>query len=386
MRRFALMVAGALVGALGLGAAPAAAQMASPPDYSDEASWLCRPDRIDACATDQSVMVVEASGKTRAVALVPGADRKFDCFYVYPTVSNDPGGNSDMHADAEELRVAHAQAARFRQHCRVFAPLYRQVTLTALRSLMAGGKEPVPNFALAFGDVRAAWQHYLAHDNDGRGVVLIGHSQGSGMLSQLLKAMDDPAERAKIVSALLIGTNVERSASDPAAGDFAWMPLCTRAGQAGCLVSYVTFRSDVPPPPTSRFGRAQTAGLRTVCVNPAALMGHADAAQAVFSTGGVGTSSKPMAEWVVAEPLPTTNFVAVPGMISAKCVSKDGFDYLAVTVNGDPKDKRVDDITGDVVAGGMRLDDWGLHLIDMPVTMGDLVALTERQYQAWVAR
>lgn len=378
-----MKLASAFAALLIFAAAPSPAQDAAAPDYSQDQAWLCRPDRIDACATDQSVTVVEANGATRAEALVPDADRPFDCFYVYPTVSNDPGGNSDMAANAEELRVAHAQAARFRKHCRVFAPLYRQVTLTALRSLMAGGTEPVPDRARAFGDVRAAWQHYLANDNDGRGVVLVGHSQGSGMLNQLLKTMTAPEERAKIVSALLIGTNVERSPSDPAAGDFAWMPVCESADQHGCLVNYVTFRADVPPPAGSRFGRAQTAGLRTVCVNPAALLSRAESARAIFSTGGVGTSSRPMTEWVVGEPLPTTNFVAVPGLIATECVSNEGFDYLAVRVNADPADKRVDDITGDVVVGERRLDDWGLHLIDMPVVMGDLVELTRRQHASW---
>lgn len=364
----------------------ASAQDQAGPNYTQDETWLCRPGRIDACATDQSVTVVEANGATRAEALVPDADRPFDCFYVYPTVSNDPGGNSDMAANAEELRVAHAQAARFRQHCRVFAPLYRQVTLTALRGLMTGGGGPVPDRALAFGDVSAAWQHYLANDNGGRGVVLIGHSQGSGMLKQLLQTMDNPAERARIVSALLIGTNVERSASDPGASDFSWMPACTSADQPGCLVSYVTFRDTVPPPPGSRFGRTRNAGMHTLCVNPAALLGKGAGADAIFSTGGVGTSSKPMAEWVAGEPLPTTNFVSVPGMIEARCVEQGGASYLAVSVRGDPADKRVDDIAGDVFAGEMRLDDWGLHLIDMPVVMGDLVALAKRQHVAWSAR
>ena len=371
---------------LAFAAAPSAAQTATSPDYAEDEAWLCRPDRIDACATDQSVTVVEANGAKRAVPLVPDADRKFDCFYVYPTVSNDPGGNSDLTANSEELRVAHAQAARFRQHCRVFAPLYRQVTLTALRSLMAGGKGPVPDRALAFGDVQAAWKSYLANDNGGRGVVLIGHSQGSGMLNQLLKTMTIPAERAKVVSALLIGTNVERSANDPSAGDFAWMPACTSADQHGCVVSYVTFRDTVPPPANTRFGRTQNAGMQTLCVNPVALLGKGAAADAIFSTGGVGTSSKPMAEWVSGEPLPTTNFVSAPGLIEARCVAQGGANYLAVTVKGNPADRRVDDITGDVFAGDRRLDDWGLHLIDMPVVMGDLVALTERQHASWAAR
>lgn len=370
---------------LALTAAPALADESQAPDYSQDTAWLCKPDRIDACATDQSLTVIEANGAMRAEPLVPVADRPFDCFYVYPTVSNDPGGNSDMIAGAEELSVAHAQAARFRKHCRVFAPLYRQVTLTALRNLMAGGTEPVPDRALGFGDVQAAWKSYLANDNDGRGVVLIGHSQGSGMLGQLLKTMTSAEERAKVVSALLIGTNVERSANDPAVGDFAWMPPCASAEQHGCVVTYVTFRDNVPPPAGSRFGRAQNAGMQTLCVNPAALLGKGAEADAIFSTEGVGTASRPMTEWVVGEPLPTTNFVSVPGLIEASCANRDGANYLAVTVRDDPADRRVDDITGDVFAGGMRLDDWGLHLLDMPVVMGDLVELTRRQHASWAA-
>lgn len=375
--RFVMLAAAVLLTA----AVPGFAQETAAPDYSEEASWLCRPGRIDACATDQSVTVVSADGTTRTEALVPDADRKFDCFYVYPTVSNDPGGNSDMRADDEELRVAHAQAARFRKHCRVFAPLYRQVTLTALRSAMTGGSL-TGDRALAFADVKAAWDSYLANDNGGRGVVLIGHSQGSGMLARLLETMDDPAQRAKVISAMPIGTNIKRSVTDPAAGDFAWMPVCTSADQHGCLVAYVTFRANVPPAAGNRFAFAGTPGQQTVCVNPAALLGKDDA-QAIFSTGGVGTSSEPMTEWVAGQPLPTTNFVAVPGLIATECVAKDGASYLAMTVRADPADPRVDNITGDVVAGGRRLDDWGLHLIDMPVAMGDLVELTARQYASW---
>lgn len=365
-------------------AVPGAAQDSAAPDYAEDDSWLCRPDRIDACATDQSVTVVEGDGSTRAETLVPHADRTFDCFYVYPTVSNDPGGNSDMTANEEERRVAHAQAARFRKHCRVFAPLYRQVTLTALRTLMTGGTV-VADRDLAFGDVEAAWKSYLANDNDGRGVVLVGHSQGSGMIARLLEEMEDPAERALIVSAMPIGTNIERSVSGPAAGDFAWMPECTRADQHGCLVAYVTFRAEVPPGPGNRFAQAETAGMRTVCVNPSALLGNGRAAQAIFLTGGVGNSSEPMTEWVAGQPLPTTNFVAVPGLIATECMEREGAGYLAMSVNADPADPRVDEVTGDVVVAGRRLDDWGLHLVDMPVAMGDLVELTARQYASWAA-
>ena len=377
MRTF---LVGALLVMTGL-AQPAIAQDATP-DYSDDSSWLCKPDRIDACASDQSVSVVGPDGFERVEPLVPDSNRPFDCFYVYPTVSLDPTPNSDMVAGQEELRVAHAQAARFRKHCRVFAPLYRQVTLTALRSLMAGGAMQADR-AMGFEDVLAAWKHYLANDNDGRGVVLIGHSQGSGVLREMLDRMDDPAERKLIVSAMLIGTNIERS-PDGREGNFAWMPVCTKADEAGCLVSYVTFRDTVPPPANTRFGRTQTPNRDVVCVDPRSLLGNEEA-DAIFSTAGVGSSSQVVEEWADGEALPTTSFTAVPGLVATRCISADGASYLEVRVSSDPTDKRADDIPGDVLVGETRLDDWGLHLVDMPVVMGDLVALTARQHAAWEA-
>ena len=81
----------------------------------------------------------------------------------------------------------------------------------------------------------------------------------------------------------------------------------------------------------------------------------------------------------------TTPFVKVPGLISAECVNSGGFSYLAVTVNADPKDPRTDTIVGDVVANGTVLKDWGLHLLDMPVAMGNLVELAGTQAAAWRA-
>jgi hypothetical protein len=360
------------------------AQDTSAPDYSDPDTWLCRPDRIDACATDQSVTVIEADGSMAVSPLVPDTDRPFDCFYVYPTVSTEPTGNSDMVAGQEEVSVAHAQAARFRQHCRVFAPLYRQQTLNGRRSSRNG--EPSPGGeAMAYSDVERAWYSYLASDNDGRGVVLIGHSQGGRMLSLLLSAMDDPAERSLIISAMPIGATITRSVSDPAAGDFPWMPSCTSADESGCLVSYSTYRDMLPPPENGRFGRAENAEEHAVCVNPAALMGNGETANAIFTTKRVFPWSQEIDAWVAGEPFPTTQFVAVPGLISADCVTRGDFNYLEISVNADPDDPRTDDISGEVSASGSPVASWGLHLVDMPVVMGDLVALTKRQYLAWKA-
>jgi hypothetical protein len=89
-----------------------------------------------------------------------------DCFYVYPTVSTDPTPNSDMNPDAAELNVIRQQFARFGSLCRLYAPMYRQITLAGLRPLLASGAAPTAfEHGLQYDDVRDAWNDYLEHDN-----------------------------------------------------------------------------------------------------------------------------------------------------------------------------------------------------------------------------
>ena len=118
--------------------ATAGAMTAAPNNYADPATWLCRPERLGACGVDLTTTVVAADGKMTREAYRAASNPKIDCFYVYPTVSHDLTPNSDMTAGPEELGVVQAQFARFGAKCRLFAPLYRQVTLTALRAGMTG--------------------------------------------------------------------------------------------------------------------------------------------------------------------------------------------------------------------------------------------------------
>src|SRR5262245_7383634 len=190
-------------------AAAAAAQEQTPPlknDYARPETWLCRPGRADACAVDLTTTVVAKNGSLKREAFSADAKAPVDCFYVYPTVSLDKTPNSDMLAGDEERRVIRSQFARFASLCRPYAPLYRQATLTALRSGIAGQAMAVDR-ALVYNDVLDAWNHYLQHDNGGRGVVLVGHSQGSGVLTQLIKnEIDGKPAQKQLVSALLLGT------------------------------------------------------------------------------------------------------------------------------------------------------------------------------------
>jgi DUF3089 family protein len=372
-----------LCGCLSL--APVAAQ-APKNDYSMPDTWLCRPGRTnDACATDQSSTVITAEGRFTREEWKPNPQAPIDCFYVYPTVSLDATGNSDMIAGPEEQNVARVQFARFASQCRVFAPLYRQATLTALRAA-ATGKPIAVDRALGYGDVVDAWNYYLQHDNGGRGVVLIGHSQGSGVLSELIRReIEGKPVQTRIVSALLLGTNVAVPKGKDVGGAFAKMPLCRSANQTGCIITYVSFRSTISPPADSRFGRVQGEGMEAGCTNPAALGGGRGQLHAYLSAGQnqIVSSAAPPPAWVTPPQPVTTPFVSVPGLLSAECVSNEKGSYLEVTVHGDPHDPRTDDIAGDVMANGKPVPSWGLHLIDVHEAMGNLVDIVGNQARAF---
>ena len=82
----------------------------------------------------------------------------------------------------------------------------------------------------------------------------------------------------------------------------------------------------------------------------------------------------------------TTPFVELPDLLSAECTTTDSASYLAVTTNAVPSDPRLDQIPGDVIAGGIILKDWGLHLIDVNEATGNLVALAGSQGAAYTAK
>src|SRR5262249_37087940 len=155
--------------------------------------------------------------------------------YVYPTASLDPTPNADMTPGPEEAAVAAQQFVRFGAACRLYAPLYRQVTLPALRQLLRGGPMQTGR-EVAYAGVKAAWTHYLANDNAGRGVVLVGHDQGAGILIRLIaNEIDGKPAQEKLVSAILLGGNVEIPRGKDVGGSFKHVPLCASGEATGCV-------------------------------------------------------------------------------------------------------------------------------------------------------
>lgn len=385
------MIRAAFAFLLAVAAAPALAQTppAAPPapasaapDYRQDSAWLCLPGRADACGRELPTADLEPAGYGIVYNDVPPPEPPVDCFYVYPTVSRDPGLNSDMNAGIEENAVAAIQFARFAGECRTFAPLYRQGTINSIAAV-ASGQNVLPIFTMAYGDVVAAWRDYLQHRNNGRPFVLIGHSQGTIHLTQLLaREIEGRPEAARMISALLIGFNVEVPQGRDVGGSFQRTPLCTRAGQTGCVVTYVSFRAGSPPPEGALFGRAAGPGNTVACTNPATLAAGDAPLDSYWYAGPSVTSTQNPIAWSSTGP-PPAMFLHTQGLVSARCVNDGAVGYLAVSVNADPADARTDRIPGDVMLGGQLAPGWGLHLVDVNITQGDLINLVRAQSRSY---
>lgn len=349
----------------------AACGSSAPSRRSTGTVWLCRPGRRpDPCTSDLTATVVPAHGP-RNVQHMPAGSPSFDCFYIYPTVSTESGDNADLRVQPAERAAAVAQASRFAPLCRVWAPMYRQRTEASL--LKGLGSDPAAD-RIAYASVLAAWRDYLAHDNDGRPVIFIGHSQGAAMLIRLLAAVVDPgaALRARVVLAILAGGNVAVPAGKVVGATFRHLPLCTAAGEDGCVVAYSSFPAQ--PPAASPFGRpgrgvslqsGQTAtrGVQIGCVNPAAI-------------GGGTVPLLPYFLAATAQPSPSvsTPWVSYPGRYTASCRTGGGASWLQVS-HGAPDARPV---VGEPLGAA-----WGYHLDDVNLALGNLTAdvrAAERTY------
>src|SRR5918992_2214851 len=234
----------------------------------------------------------------------------------------------------------------------VLAPAYRQLTL---QGIFTGGVTPAI-VQRAYGDVRTAWRDYLRHHNRGRGVVLIGHSQGTFHLRRLVAEEIDPRRsmRRRLVSALLLGGNVTVPEGRDRGGDFRRIRACRSPRQLRCVVAFSTFNAPVPA--EARFGRATAPGMEVLCTNPAALGGGAAPIDAVFPRApfAPGTVIGAAVDAVgFPRPAAPTAWLAFPDAYSARCVTEGGASALQITPLG-----------GAPVLAFTPDANWGLHLVD----------------------
>ena len=338
--------------------------------------WLCRPGAADdPCeASTASTTISSTNALTVVPAGPPTSTRKpVDCFYVYPTVSTQPGPNADLTIEPAERFVAQAQASRFSTVCDVWAPMYRQVTLSSLGSGPATAK-------IAYDSLHAAWEDYLQHENGGRPIVFLGHSQGSAILIDLLQQDidNDAALRAKVVSAVILGGNVEVPIGKDVGATFQHIPACRSTTQTTCVIAYSTFPGQ--PPADAVFGipgqgvsllsgQAQHAGVAVLCTNPADL------------SDSSATAPLTPYFWIAGRPsrqLLSTDWVAFPSLYTAECHDSGGASWLQVNDIGNDSDIRPRlQLTNGAA--------WGYHAADVNIALGDLVDDVTAQVGSYLA-
>lgn len=184
----------------------------------------------------------------------PTAEQPADVFFICPTTCLKRVDNMDVRDEAERAAFKKAvdmEKGIYCDHARFFAPYYRQ------KSLPHYGKPGVNE--LAYGDVKAAFLHYLAQDNVGRPFILAGFSQGSEHALHLIKdVLADKQLAERMVAAYLIGWCVtERDTAEtpqlrPAQGE----------QDTGVFIAWNTESAD------TRASFLVPAGARAYCINP----------------------------------------------------------------------------------------------------------------------
>jgi hypothetical protein len=348
------------------------------PDYGKSENWLCLPGRADICSTPLRTTALNPNGYGSTGLSTIEKDSGVDCFVVYPTVSRDSGMNSDLTpGEGEEKANVTSQFARFSGACKIYTPMYRQMTLAAVAAASAGADVTKPAM-LAYADVRSAWKEYLAKHNKGRPYVLLGHSQGSLMIQQLIaNEIEGKPEAKRLKLAIIPGFNLLVPQGKLVGGTLKQTPICSKAGETGCVMSWVSFRENNVPPSGSIFGVADKPGMTVACTNPArpGATGWVSLDSYWNTRSGLPVPGGPIS-WS-SEGAPPTQFVRTEGLVSARCVNDGPRGYLALRTNADPKDKRTDRIGGEVGVMGMFIPGWGMHLADVSASMGDLVRHVE---------
>lgn len=417
----AAVVAGLLIAAAGAPPATAGDPLADP-------VWLCKPGMpANPCNQDASGNPVESPGLVRypdggVVTLdstltggqvehfVSEPDPPVDCFYVYPTVDLVANpllqlGSIPPAARPNEAAVMFAQAAQFTGQCRMFAPLYRQATLPdlAVGTILGADAYLGPGFA----DVRQAWDYYWQHDNldprtgQRRGVILLGHSQGSVAIERLIQSSIDgnPDVTRQLVSAVLLGGAVQVPTGGVAGGGddpdstFQHLPLCRRGSglqvPVGCVVAYSSYTPAAGTAPGSgTLAWSNKPGHQIACVNPAALLRGDDAGTTTSLDAYMPTRS--LVQGNLLNPNGhlalvllgynlmdyATGFAHYPSTLTGQCRYAPGAggssSWLHIT-------------GGDFLPASASTSPLGLHVADYNLTLGNLKALLTAQSTAWKA-
>lgn len=213
-----------------------AAAIPSAPDYAQAFYWAALPTK-----QDQADRTPDGLTDQQATAHA-------DVFYVHPTIYTDTRkGNDAWNASLQDEKLNESvdnsailnQASIFNAAGKVYAPRYRQAHLNVFRR--RGTEVAERALDLAYTDVLAAFDYFVANYNQGRPIIIAAHSQGTVHAARLLKDrfVGQPLQK-QLVVAYLIGMPVPLE-------PFKGIPVCANAEATGCFVSWRTYRDDYEP-------------------------------------------------------------------------------------------------------------------------------------------
>jgi hypothetical protein len=350
--------------ALVAGLVGGAARAAVPVDYARPDNWICRPGDEGSCTSGLDALTVTADGTRTLQVFASSPDPPIDCFYVYPTASEEPSTYSDLRLTPAIAEIARSQAGRLTSRCRLFAPIYRQLTEAGLDAVLSA--DGTPDWRGPYVDVLAAWQWYRAHANNGRGVVLIGHSQGAILLQRLLaEQIDGRPDQAVLLAAFLAGDPALPVAKTAGVGGLLkHIPVCTAGAQTGCVYVWGSYLAGDPV--TGRvFGHNPAVPLVAACANPAAPGGGAGALKAYLQKPRFAPESDP--PWADME-----------GQLSGQCAADAEGDVLRVTILPTRFARQLQ------ATLQPEQPSWGLHNFDMELMQGNILDRVAQETAAWL--
>lgn len=203
------------------------------PDYSQLRYWMMAPRNPNAQPVDVLFFHTTTFWDPNYVDPATGAR------LTAPRDSTKaPVWNQTIDAAIQEttaVAIANTQVSVFAASCNIYAPFYRQVALP--EGLWPDPAASERALSVAYTDIEAAFDYYMAHLNNGRPFILAGHSQGSNLLLWLLeRRMSNPTYLRKMVAAYVIGWAVTRDELDR----YPHLEMCNSATQTGCIVSFNT--------------------------------------------------------------------------------------------------------------------------------------------------
>ena len=198
-------------------------------DYSNQQNWAALPTMKDnADWTPNGLTNKQDSAQV-------------DVFFIHPTTDvtgfkgNANIDNKAINNQTDDFPIKY-QASVFNESCKVYAPRYRQA---ALNNFFTKNNETSQKaFDIAYQDIKAAFEYYLKNYNNGKPIIIAGHSQGSMHAQRLLREyFDGKPLQKQLVEAYIIGFPTHEN-------QFQHLKISEKADTFGGYISYSTFGMD----------------------------------------------------------------------------------------------------------------------------------------------